>query len=127
MLELLDKYYKGSKGSSKYTGLEEDIENYRYAKQLNNESIKEFLETAVFDVEKMNTYLLNSQKDKLYLLWNNGSFNLREKNLNDYQIDAGSLDIKNNNCLQGKTLSGCKIKLLLRWKNGVAYPGLQIS
>ena len=127
MLDLQEKYYKGAKSSSRYTGLEEDIEFYKYTKQLNNQSILEFLETSEFNVEKMNTYLLNSQKDKLYLLWNNGSFNLREKNLHDYQISPNSLHIKNNNCLEGKTLSGCKIKLLLRWKNGVAYPGLQIS
>lgn len=120
-------YYKGSNGSTKYTGLPEDIENYKFGKKINNESIKEFLETSTFNVDKMNTYLLNSQENKLYLLWNNGSFNLRKKNVKDYQIEAESLYINNNNCLKGFTLSGCNIKLLLRWKNGHAYPGLQIS
>lgn len=126
MRDLQSKYYRGSKTSSKYTGLDEDIENYNYAKQLNNQSIQEFVKTANLNVERINEYLLNSQKDKLYLLWN-GSFNLREKDLNDYQISSEPLTIKNNNCICGKTLSGHYIKLLLRWKNGVAYPGLQIS
>ena len=75
----------------------------------------------------MNTYLQNSQKDKKYLLWNNGSFNIREKNVDDYTILNDTITIKNNNSLVGKTISGCVIKLLFRWKNGVAYPALQIS
>ena len=127
MLDMLFKYYKGSPKSSKYTGLKDDIDNYNYAKQVNNESIKEFLETSIFNVEKMNTYLQNSQKDKKYLLWNNGSFNIREKNVDDYTILNDTIIIKNNNSLVGKTKSGCVIKLLFRWKNGVAYPALQIS
>jgi len=127
MCNFLDKYYMGSKKSSKYTGDTKDIENYNFAKFLNNESIKIFLETSIFDIEKMNDYLKDSQKEKIYLLCNNGKFNKREMNENDYQIDKIDLKIKNNNCLTGITKSGHTINLLLRWKNGVAFPAFQIS
>tara|TARA_B100001094_G_C18098897_1_gene754599 strand:+ start:13 stop:1026 length:1014 start_codon:yes stop_codon:yes gene_type:complete len=120
-------YYKGSKGSSKYTGLSEDIENYKFGKQINNESIKEFLKKATFNVDKMNKYLLESQGDKIYLLWKDGMFNMRTRVVDDYQIDPDTIEIKNNNRVCGKTLSGCDIKMLLRWKNGHAFPGFQIS
>lgn len=127
MLNIQLKYYKGSSKSSKFTSLQEDINNYKYAKQLNNESIQKFLETSTLNVKKMNQYFKETQKDKIYLLWNEKSFNIRTRNEEDYQINSEPLTIKNNNCLCGKTISGYPIKILLRWKNGIAYPGLQIS
>lgn len=128
MIDFLLKYYKGSKDSSKYTGEEEDIDNYNYAKKLNNESIKQFLENSNLNVDVLNDYFINTQKDKFYLLWNNSKFNIRERDVNDYQINKDKkIIIKNNNCLCGETKSGIPIKILMRWKNGVAYPALQIS
>lgn len=128
MDNFLLKYYKGSKKSSKYTGEKEDIDNYNYAKKLNNESIKQFLENSNLNVDVLNEYFLNTQKDKIYLLWNNSKFNVREKDVNDYQINKDKkIIIKNNNCLCGETKSGITINILMRWKNGVAYPALQIS
>ena len=127
MEDLQTKYYRGAKKSSRYTGDQEDIDNYNYAKQLNNESIKKFLELSTFNVDTMNNYLKETQEGKIYLLWNNGSFNIRTRSHGDYQINPDTIEIKNGNCLCGTTLSGCRIKMLLRFKNGVAYPGLQIS
>lgn len=127
MQNFLDKYYMGSNKSSKYTGNTNDIENYNFTKILINDSIEKFLKTAIFNTEKMNDYLKDSQKDKIYLLCNNGKFNKQEMNENDYQIDKIESKIKNNNCLTGITKSGYTINLLLRWKNGVAFPAFQIS
>jgi len=127
MTDLQTKYYRGAKKSSRYTELQEDIDNYNYAKQLNNESIKKFLELSTFNVTTMNDYLKETQEGKIYLLWNNGSFHLRTRSVEEYQINPDTIEIKNNNSVCGTTLSACKIKMLLRWKNGVAYPGLQIS
>jgi len=127
---LKEKYNKGNKkhnSTSLYTGEQCDIDNYNFAKQLNNESIRHFLETATLNVEKMNQYFKDTQKDKIYLLWNEGSFNIRTRNEEDYQINSEPLTRKNNNSLRGKTISGYPIKILLRWKNGVALPALQIS
>ena len=127
MSEIQAQYYRGAKKSSRYTGLEVDKDNYKYAIELNNESIKEFLEKSVLDVDRLNNYFKTTQKNKTYILWNNGKFNVRTRNEDDYQISEETLALKNNNCLCGKTKSGYPIKILLRWKNGVAYPALQIS
>lgn len=125
------KYDRGNKNSRNktplYTGEKEDIDNYNFAKQLNNESIKQFLETATLNVDRLNEYFRETQKDKIYLLWNGGEFNIRTRKVEDYQINSEPLTIKNNNTLVGKTMTGNKIKILFRWKNGVAYPALQIS
>ena len=48
------------------------------------------------------------------------------ENIDETLIRIWGLD-KNNNSVCGITLSACRIKMLLRWKNGVAYPGFQIS
>ena len=127
MLNIQEKYYKGSPKSSRFTNLQEDIDNYNFAKQLNNESIREFLETATFDVDRINEYFKKTQKNKIYLLWNEGSFNIRTRNEEDYQINSEPLTIRNNNCLHGTTISSYPIKILLRWKNGIAFPGLQVK
>tara|TARA_Y100000996_G_C22552881_1_gene654400 strand:- start:1455 stop:2450 length:996 start_codon:yes stop_codon:yes gene_type:complete len=127
MIKLQEKYYRGAPRSSKYTNLQEDIDNYNFAKEVNNESIKEFLNMAIFNVDGINEYFKETQKDKIYMLWNEGSFNIRERSPEEYQINNEPLSIKNNNCLCGKTKSGCDIKILLRWKNGITFPALQIS
>ena len=127
LMDIQNKYYRGASRSSRYTGLQEDIDNYEFTKQLNNESIKKFLEQATFNVDTMNEYLRKSQDKKIYILWNNGTFNVRTRSLEQYQINPTSIYIKNNNCVCGTTMAGCLIKMLLRWKNGVAYPGFQIS
>jgi len=127
MINIQNKFYRGSTRSSRYIGLQEDIDNYNYAKQLNNESIRNFLDLATFNVDTMNNYLKETQEGKIYLLWNNSSFNLRTRLLEDYQINPDTIEIQNNNSVCGMTLSACKIKMLLRWKNGVTYPGFQIS
>lgn len=127
LMDIQNKYYRGASRSSRYTGLQEDIDNYEFVKQLNNESIKKFLEQYTFNVDTMNEYLRKSQDKKIYILWNNGTFNVRARSLEQYQINPTSIYIKNNNCVCGTTMAGCLIKMLLRWKNGVAYPGFQIS
>ena len=131
MTDFKIKYDKGNKNSRNktplYTGEQCDIDNYNFAKQLNNESIKKFLETSTLDVDRLNEYFRGTQKDKIYLLWNEGEFNIRTRSVEDYQINSEPLTIKNNNTLVGKTMTGNIIQILFRWKNGVAYPALQIS
>ena len=78
-------------------------------------------------MDRLNEYFRGTQKDKIYLLWNEGEFNIRTRSVEDYQINSEPLTIKNNNTLVGKTMTGNIIQILFRWKNGVAYPALQIS
>tara|TARA_B110000285_G_scaffold101252_1_gene115245 strand:- start:337 stop:1347 length:1011 start_codon:yes stop_codon:yes gene_type:complete len=123
-------YYRGSPQSSKYTGLESDIDNYKFMKKQSALSIDKYLKTFTLDITKMNEYLLSSQKDKKYLLWSGSDFHYQEVDEDDYTIDSDiEVSIQNKNTLVYKTKSKKDIKIMLRWKNGngVAFPALQIS
>jgi hypothetical protein len=127
--EVQDMYYQGCKGSkSKYTGNEDDILRYQEASRLANDSIQTFIQTAELNVEKLNEYLIQSQANKIYLIYHDGMFRLEERDIKDYTIEPSSIR-KTNNSYEGTTVSGIKIKILLRWKNGkgIAYPAFQIT
>ena len=128
MVPFQGSYYRGSKQSSKYTGLEEDIDNYNFMKKKSEESIKKFLNENKLNIQKMNEYLMNTQKDKKYMLWGNNEFHYQEVNTDDYTI-MDILRIKKDNTVVCQTKSNKEINILLRWKNGngVAFPALQIS
>jgi len=120
------KYYKGAKGSSKYTGNEEDIKFYKRAKELSQESIKKFIQNTDLDTKTLTNYLLETQKNKIYMLYKNNSFKLEEVDLNNYKINSY---IKEENRYIATTKNNKEIKILLRWKNGngIAFPSFQIS
>jgi hypothetical protein len=77
-------------------------------------------------IEKLNQYLLQSQDEKIYILYKNGEFHLQLSNPDDYIIQTYE---KQSNRYVAITKSDKKIKILLRWKNGngIAYPAFQIS
>lgn len=127
--DVQDMYYLGCKESkSKYTGKEEDIVRYQEASRLANDSIQTFIQIADLNVEKLNEYLIQSQANKIYLIYHDGMFRLEERDTRDYAIEPSSIQ-KTHNAYEGVTVSGIKIKILLRWKNGkgIAYPAFQIS
>ena len=128
MVSFKEAYYKGAKQSSKYTGLEEDIQNYNFMNEKSRESIKKFLEGSKLKILEMNKYLIDTQKDKKYMLWGNNEFHYQEVDPDDYTIDK-ILRIKKNNTVVCLTKSNKEMNILLRWKkgNGVAFPALQIS
>lgn len=128
MIPFKEAYYKGAKQSSKYTGLEEDIQNYNFMNEKSRESIKKFLEGSKLKISEMNNYLIDTQKDKKYMLWGNNEFHYQEVDPDDYTIDK-ILRIKKNNTVVCLTKSNKEMNILLRWKNGngVAFPALQIS
>tara|TARA_B100001063_G_scaffold244485_1_gene277377 strand:+ start:190 stop:1293 length:1104 start_codon:yes stop_codon:yes gene_type:complete len=128
MIPVKESYYKGAKQSSKYTGLEEDIKNYNFMKEKSKESIKKFLEGSQLKISEMNKYLIDSQKDKKYMLWGNNEFHYQEVDSDDYTIEK-VLMIKKNHTVVCLTKSNKEMNILLRWKNGngVAFPALQIS
>jgi len=123
-----EAYYRGSKQSSKYTGLDEDINNYNYMNEKSRESIKKFLSMNQLNISKMNEYLMNTQEGKKYMLWGNNEFHYQEVNKDDYTI-MDILRIKKDNTVVCLTKSNKEMNILLRWKNGngVAFPALQIS
>lgn len=119
-------YYNGCKASSKYTGDSRDIEFYALANKLSAESILAFIQRAGLNVDILNEYLSNSQKNKIYMLYKHGKFHKQTIEENKYKIKSYT---KYKNMFIGKTQEGKDIKILLRWKNGngIAFPAFQIS
>jgi hypothetical protein len=128
VVEYQNKYYKGCKNSSKYTGMEEDIKFYNKAKKLSEDSIKTFITNNNLKVDELTNYLLNTQTNKVYMLYKNGNIYLQCIDPKNYEI----VSYKKEPELQryvATTKTGIILKILLRWKNGngIAYPAFQIS
>lgn len=121
-------YYKGCSKSSQFTGKQEHINFYNYAKELSNASISEFINNNELDYIMLTNYLLTSQANKIYMLYINGSFIKQVINSADYTLIK---IIKQPYKFKYECISesGKKINVLLRWKNGngIAFPAFQIS
>ena len=120
-------YYNGCKASrSKYTGDSRDIEFYTLANKLSAESILAFIARTELNIDILNEYLSNSQKNKIYMLYKNGKFHKQMIEANKYKIKSYT---KYKNTFIAKTHEGKDMKILLRWKNGngIAFPAFQIS
>jgi hypothetical protein len=128
MKKYQELYYNGCDKSSKYTNKENDINFYNLAKELSSESIKSFITNTELNIDLLSNYLYNTQKNKIYMLYSNNTFILQKINIDDYKIDKV---VKNPNKYRYECVSitGKKINILLRWKNGngIAFPAFQIS
>ena len=87
-----------------------------------------FISSNGININKLTEYLLETQKNKYYMLYKDGNFNLQTIEKDNYII----ISYTKEPILQryiATTKSGIKMKILLRWKNGngVAYPAFQIS
>lgn len=125
---LQQKYYQGCKQSSKFTGTDEDIYFYQKVKEYSKESIQNFVMAEDVRIDELSKYLLESQQNKIYMLYHQGDFYLEKVNTDNYEIVSVTKN-KNKNGYVADTRSGRKIKILLRWKNGngIAFPAFQIS
>jgi hypothetical protein len=119
-------YYQGCKQSSKYTGTDNAINFYEECNKASSKCISSFILETDLDIEKLNKYLMESQDEKIYLLYKNGEFHIQYSNSDDYIIETYE---KDSNRYLATTKSNKKVKILLRWKNGngIAYPAFQIS
>jgi hypothetical protein len=121
-------YYQGCKQSSKFTEGEKACAFYEKANEASRECIAKFIENTELDVEKLSQYLVESQDEKIYLLYKNERFYVQDTNSDDYIIESY---VKNPAKFRYEaiTKSQKKINILLRWKNGngIAYPAFQIS
>ena len=123
-----NKYYQGCRQSSKYSGNRDDIAFYQDCKKAASDSISSFITQYRLDSERLTNYLLDTQRDKYYMLYRDGKFKLQTINLDNYRIREVISDPKYYRYL-AQTETGQKLKILLRWKNGngIAYPSFQIS
>lgn len=128
MKEFQDKYYKGCSQSSQYSGNQEDIYFYEKSKELSKESIQRFIEYSDLDITKLSSYLLSSQNEKYYMLYKDNEFHVGIADMNNYQLISCEKYPEKSYYL-ATSLSGKKIRILLRWKNGngIAFPSFQIS
>ena len=126
--QIQDRYYKGCKRSSKFTNNKDDIEFYNYMKKISKDSISDFVSKNDINIDKLNEYLKNSQKNKKYMLYKNKSLYFEEHNSDDYLIKSCKKEPSLSR-YKAKTESGNFLKILIRWKNGngVAFPAFQIS
>ena len=126
--KLQNKYYNGCEKSSKFTGNENDINFYNKLKEVSKKSIKDFITEYDLKIDKLSSYLLESQENKYYMLYKNSNIYLQTINPDNYIIT----NYKKEPELQRYTAitkTGLEMKILLRWKNGngIAYPAFQIS
>jgi hypothetical protein len=121
-------YYEGCKESSKFTNSELAINFYESCNNVSRECIQKFIQETELNIEKLNQYLIESQDDKIYLLYKNNEFNLQCSNSNDYIIQTYEKQPNKFRYL-ATSKSNKKFKILLRWKNGngIAFPAFQIS
>jgi hypothetical protein len=128
MKEAQELYYKGCKPSSKFTKNPEDIAFYTLANQLSRESIQSFIQDTELDSTLLSKYLMESQQDKVYMLYHNKTFILQHNNMDDYVIDTVTKNAPKYR-YECTSKNGKKMNVLLRWKNGngIAFPAFQIS
>lgn len=126
--KIQEKYYKGCKNSSKFTNIQEDINFYNDCKVLSKKSISSFIDNNSLNIEKLSKYLIDTKKDKIYMLYKNGHIFLEIVDKNEYKIKS-YIKSPNTNTFILTTENNKKIKILLRWKNGngIAFPAFQIS
>jgi hypothetical protein len=121
-----EKYYSGCKSSSKFTGLIEDINFYKETKKLSEISISDFIKNNELNLQKLSEYLMETQKNKYYMMYKDNVFYKETVNMDEYELISYE---KQKNMFIATSKTGKKIKILLRWKNGngIAFPAFQIS
>lgn len=128
-LKTLQKnYYRGSSGSSQYTGEEKDIEFYNLCNKISQESITEFIKIADLKIKELTEYFTETQTGKIYMFYKNGKIISEFSNPDDYVIEKYEKNPEKSH-YTAFCKSGRKLKILLRWKNGngIAFPAFQIS
>ena len=128
MIEFQRQYYRGCKSSRQYSGESNDIAFYNGCKKISKESIVKFIRQTELHKDKLSRYLLDSQKNKHYMLFKTNTIVYDSINYLNYEIDSVKACPKTNS-YRAITKSGQKMKILLRWKNGngIAFPAFQIS
>lgn len=126
LMDIQEKYYRGCKSSSRYSGIEEDIDFYKKANKYSKKAIEEFIRNNELNINQLSKYMKETQKNKIYMLYFNN--NIYMETINEDYFKILSYEKKKNYFIL-LTKNGIKLKVLLRWKNGnmIAFPAFQIS
>jgi hypothetical protein len=121
-------YYQGCSKSSKYTGDKNSIEFYNLSNSIDKISRENFINITELNINALSTYLKETQKNKIYMLYKNNKFHKQIVNIDDYELVRCEKYPEKFKYL-AYSASGKQIDILLRWKNGngIAFPAFQIS
>jgi len=99
----------------------------KYCMKIDKEAIKKFIQITDINMEKLSKYLLEGQKNKIYMCYKENNFHYDTLNENMYKIVK--LDKKENTNYVYTTESGIKLEIKLRFKNGcgLQFPAFQIK
>lgn len=124
--DIQEKYYRGCKSSSKYSGIEDDINFYKRANNYSKMAIEEFIRDNELDINQLSKYMKETQANKIYMLYFNN--NIYMEMINEDYFTILSYEKRKNHFIL-ETKKGIRLKILLRWKNGnlIAFPAFQIS
>lgn len=99
----------------------------KYCMKIDKEAIKKFIGLSEIKIQKLSSYLLESQKNKIYMIYQNNTFKYETVDESLYQIKK--LIKKENTNYICETESGIKLEIKLRFKNGcgLQFPAFQIK
>ena len=107
-----------------------DKEFNKFSKQVSKNAINDFLKTTQINLEILTEYLKDTQKEKIYMLYDPPTKRFYDEKMNeDLYTVTDVVKIHNGNSVICITKSGMKLSILLRFKNGngIQFPALQIS
>ena len=123
-----DIYYQGCNKSSQYTGYKDSIEFYNLSNSIDKISRENFINIANLNITALSEYLIETQKNKIYMLYKNNKIYKQIVNIDDYNLVRWEKYPEKFKYI-AYSASGKQIDILLRWKNGngIAFPAFQIS
>jgi len=121
-------YYQGCIKSSKYTGDKNSIEFYNLSNSIDKLSRENFINISELNINALSSYLKETQKNKIYMLYKFNKFHKQIINIDDYELVRYEKYPEKFKYV-AYSASGKHIDILLRWKNGngIAFPAFQIS
>lgn len=99
----------------------------KFCGKIDEEAISKFINDSNLNIEALSEYLIDSQKNKIYMCYKDGCFYQDTMDESNFIID--SVIKKTKRCFICKTQNGRKLEVRLRFKNGLGlqFPAFQIK
>lgn len=79
-------YYQGCSKSSKYTGDKNSIKFYNLSNTIDKISRENFINITELNITTLSEYLIETQKNKIYMFYKNNKFYKQIVNIDDYNL-----------------------------------------
>ena len=98
-----------------------------YCGKIDKEAIKNFIQISNINIDTLSEYLLESQKNKVYMCYRDGKFYYDRMDTSIYKIE--NLIRRENTNWICQSQNGMKLEIKLRFKNGcgLQFPAFQIK